>query len=205
MIEKKQIVEAFEFRHACKVFDENKKIPSEEMEFLFECANLSPTSFGMEQHRILHIQDEALKARLRPACWDQAQITSCSDLVVLKAVTQCVKPNSEYVEQMFQRRGLSLEHTQAYMQRYESFLSDKDIECWAQKQCYITLANMMSVAAMRGIDSCAIEGFEIQAVEEILQIETQKERVAVILALGYRVDAQPPKYRLGCDTIVQKV
>jgi len=205
MIEKEQILKAFKFRHACKIFDESKKIPEDEMEFLLECANLSPTSFGMEQHRILHIKDESLKAKLKPACWDQEQITSCSDLLVLKAIIDEIKPNTQYVKQMFARRGLSAKHTQAYLKRYESFLSDKDIQCWSQKQCYITLANIMSVAAMRGIDSCAIEGFKIKKVEEILQIDTQKERVAVILALGYRVNPQPVKHRLGTSKIVQKI
>ena len=205
MIDKKKIKDAFTFRHACKAFDEQKKIPKEEMEFLLECANLSPTSFGMEQHRLLHITDKKLKQQLRLACWDQEQITSCSDLIVFKAITADVNPGSKYVKQMFTRRGLQPEHTQAYLKRYEHFLSDKDIECWSQKQCYITLANMMSVAAMRGIDSCAIEGFETKEIEQILEIDTQIERVAVVLALGYRIHKQPQKYRLGIDKIVKQI
>jgi nitroreductase len=205
MVAKEDIVNAFNFRHACKVFDENQKISADEMELMLECARLSPTSFGMEQHRILHIKDEALKAKLRPACWDQAQITSCSDLLVFKAITKDVTPNSEYVKAMFARRGLPQEHTQAYLARYEDFLNDKDIECWSQKQCYITLANVMSVAAMRGIDSCAIEGFETKAVEEILNIDTDTERVAVMVALGYRVNEAGKKFRLEKDRIIKKV
>ena len=106
---------------------------------------------------------------------------------------------------MFNRRGLTLEHTKAYMQRYESFLSDKDRECWAQKQCYLTLANIMSSAAMRGIDSCAIEGFETKKVEEILNFDTKEQRVAVIVALGYRVNEQGQKYRLQKDEIVKEI
>lgn len=205
MIDKKDILDAYNFRHACKVFDKDRKIPQEEMEFLLECARLTPTSFGMEQHRILHIKDESVKKELKPACWDQEQITSCSDLLVLSAITKDVAPNTEYVKQMFNRRGLTLEHTKAYMQRYESFLSDKDIECWAQKQCYLTLANIMSSAAMRGIDSCAIEGFETKKVEEILNFDTKEQRVAVIVALGYRVNEQGQKYRLQKDEIIKEI
>jgi nitroreductase len=205
MVAKEDILNAFHFRHACKTFDKSKTIDNDEMEFLLECARLSPTSFGMEQHRILHIKDKGLREQLRPACWDQDQITSCSDLLVFKAVTKEVMPNSEYVKAMFARRGLPQEHTQAYLKRYEDFLSDKDITCWSQKQCYITLANVMSVAAMRGIDSCAIEGFETKAVEDILNIDTGTERVAVMVALGYRVNEAGKKYRLEKDRIIQKV
>lgn len=205
MITHEEILQAFNFRHACKVFDENKKIPRDEMNFLLECARLSPTSFGMEHHRILHIQNEALKAKLKPACWDQAQITTCSDLLVFKAITKDVMPNSEYVKMIFSRRGLPSDATDAYLKRYEHFLSDKDITCWSQKQCYITLGNMMSVAAMRGIDSCAIEGFETQEVEKILNIDINEQRIAFILALGYRVNEQGKKFRLQTDNIVENV
>ncbi len=203
MIEKEQIIHAYNYRHACKEFDQNRKIREDDMQFLLETARLTPTSFGMEQHRLLHIKDEKLKARLKPACWDQKQITTCSDLIAIKAVTEKVKPGSEYVKSMFGRRGLPEDATQAYLQRYENFLSDKDIECWAQKQCYITLGNMMSAAAMIGIDSCAIEGFETQKVEEILRIDTTKERIAVIVAFGFRINEPGKKYRLDMDELVE--
>ncbi len=205
MVEKQTILDAFYFRHACKVFDQNKKIPSQDMEFLFECARLSPTSFGMEHHRMLHVQDESIRQKLKPACWDQNQITTCSDLVVFKAITEDVKPDSAYVRQMFERKNLGEEATRAYLKRYEHFLSDKDVECWATKQCYITLANMMTAAAMREIDSCAIEGFETKEVEDILNIDTSRERVAMIGAFGYRVDEQPKKYRLNKDELITKM
>ena len=39
---------------------------------------------------------------------------------------------------------------------------------WASKQTYIALGNMLTGAAMLGIDSCAIEGMEYAAVEKIL-------------------------------------
>jgi nitroreductase len=205
VIEKEQIMHAYNYRHACKVFDNKRKIREDDMQLLLETARLTPTSFGMEQHRLLHIKDEQLKAKLQPACWDQKQITTCSDLVAIKAVTDKVKPGTEYVKSMFSRRGLPEDATQAYLQRYEHFLSDKDIECWAQKQCYITLGNMMSAAAMIGIDSCAIEGFETKEVENILNIDMAKERIAVIVAFGFRVNEPGKKYRLDMKDLVEVI
>jgi len=67
---------AMHFRHACKIFDENQKINDEEMRYILEAGHTSPSSFGMEGWKFLVITNEALKAKLRPVCWDQVQVTS---------------------------------------------------------------------------------------------------------------------------------
>ena len=44
----KTFMEAMDFRHACKVFDETKKITDEDMNYILEVGRKSPSSFGME-------------------------------------------------------------------------------------------------------------------------------------------------------------
>ncbi|WP_200762915.1 NAD(P)H-dependent oxidoreductase [Nitrosophilus alvini] len=204
---KEQFLKAMYFRHACKVFDETKKIPKDDFEYILECGRLSPSSFGMEHWRFLVITDENLKKRLKPVCWNQAQITTCSHLVVIKAQKEILKPDSDYVRKMFERRGLPEDMTKAYIQKYTEFMQEKKDEeklfCWSAKQCYIALANMMTGAAFIGIDSCPIEGFEKEKVENILNIDTKKEEVAVLSAFGYRVQPQPKKVRLSLSEIVE--
>ena len=39
---------------------------------------------------------------------------------------------------------------------------------------------------MEEVDSCPMEGFKKDLIEEILGLDTEKESVAVTLALGYR-------------------
>ncbi|MCG8428482.1 MAG: nitroreductase family protein, partial [Chromatiales bacterium] len=77
------VFEALQFRHACKKFDAEKKIPSDQLNSILECGRLSPSSFGMEPWRFLVIQNPELRKALRKACWDQAQITDSSDVVVI--------------------------------------------------------------------------------------------------------------------------
>ncbi len=45
---KDQFLEMMNFRHACKVFDETKKISDEDFQYILEAARLSPSSFGYE-------------------------------------------------------------------------------------------------------------------------------------------------------------
>jgi Nitroreductase len=70
---KEDILEAFHERHACKLFDDKKKIPKEDFDFLLEIGRLSPSSFGMEHWKFLVITSQDLKEKLRPVCWNQPQ------------------------------------------------------------------------------------------------------------------------------------
>ena len=69
----------------------------------------------------------------------------------------------------------------------------------ASKQCYIPLANMMTGAAMIGIDSCPIEGFNQEVSNKILKedlgIDTSLYGISYMVAFGYRVNEPRPKTR----------
>lgn len=204
----KTFEEAIDFRHACKLFDENKKVSDEDITFILNAGRKSPSSFGMEAWKFLVITNEELKAKLRPACWNQIQITSCSHLVIILAGIESAKPESGIVEKRFTRREMPQEQLDFYMNLYSSHLketlSDDDkLFAWTSKQTYIAAANMMTSAASIGIDSCPIEGFEIDKVEENLKLDKSKYRVSLILPFGYRVNEQSEQLRLEFDEVVE--
>ncbi len=204
---KNAFIRAMHYRHACKLFDEKRKIRESEMEAILEFGRLSPSSFGMEPWRFLVIRDQELKEELKPLCWNQPQITTCSDLVIIKSIIAPLAPGSEYSRMMLSRRDLPKEKIEAYFKIYDDFVTQKlageGLFCWAARQCYIAAANMMTGAAMMGIDSCAIEGFEKEKVEALLNIDPAHEEVALILPFGYRVKEAPEKIRLPLKEIVE--
>ena len=201
-------LKAMDFRHACKIFDENKRITDEQMHYILEVGRKSPSSFGMEGWKFLVITNDALKAKLRPYCWDQVQITSCSHLVVILAAIENVKVESGEVKKRFARRDMPQERVDTYMEIYANHLektlsSDENIYHWTSKQSYIALANMMTSAAFIGIDSCPIEGFEKDKVEEILELDTSKWQVSLLVPFGYRINEQSIQQRLPFDDVVE--
>ena len=199
---------AMGFRHACKVFDESKTISDEEMTYILEAGRRSPSSFGMEGWKFLVITNKELKEKLRPACWDQIQITSSSHLVIVLAAIENVKVESGIPEKRFSRREMSQENLDFYLDLYAKHLApvlstDDNIYCWTARQTYIALGNMMTAAAYIGIDSCPIEGFEKEKVEEILGLNTKKYQVSVIVPFGYRLNAQSEQLRLPFEDVVE--
>lgn len=203
-----KFMEAMDFRHACKVFDENKKISDEDIYTIMESARLSPSSFGLELWKFLVITNDDLKAQLRPFCWDQPQITTSSHLVVILAAIDDAKVESGTVEKRFARWGLDQEKLKFYIDLYANHLgdtlkSDEEIYSWTARQSFIPAANMMTCAAYLGIDSCAIEGYNMEKVEEILGIDTSKYRLSMLLPLGYRVKPAKPRTRLDFNEVVE--
>ena len=204
----KTFMEAMDFRHACKVFDETKKVTNEDMKFILEAGRKSPSSFGMEGWKFLVITNEELKAKIRPVCWNQVQVTSCSHLVIVLAAIDAVKPSSGEVERKFKRREMPQEKLDMYLGLYADHLkqtlsSDENIYAWTAKQSYIALGNMMTAAAIKGIDSCPIEGFEKENLEKILELDTSKFQVACVLPFGYRINEQSTQLREPLENIVE--
>ncbi len=201
-------MQAMTFRHACKKFDPSRTISDGDFQQILEFGRLSPSSFGMEHWRFIVVQTPALRETLRTACGGQAQITDSSHVVVIVAKTAAVKPDSDYVQRMFARRGLPQEAQDAYLGRYAAHQAHEvaplmSTFAWASKQCYIALANMMTGAASLGIDSCAIEGFAKAQVESLLDLDTTQEEVAVLVAFGYRAGAQTPAMRQSLTELVE--
>jgi nitroreductase len=96
----------------------------------------------------------------------------------------------------------------AYIDLYSSHLknslsSDENIYCWTARQTYIAMANMMTAAAVKGIDSCPIEGFEKDNVEKVLNLDTTKHQVSCIVPFGYRVNPQSTQLRQPFSDIVE--
>ena len=205
---KNKFSEAMAFRHACKIFDESKKISDEKMHYILEAGRTSPSSFGMEAWKFLVIMNEELKAKIRPLCWNQPQITTCSHLVIVLAGIENAKPSSGEVEKRFARRPLDKEALEGYVGLYSNHLaeilsSDKNIYAWTARQTYIAAANMMTAAAFEGIDSCPIEGFEKENLEKLLELDTSKYQIAMLLPFGYRINEQSKQLRLDFDEVVE--
>lgn len=203
-----EFMKAMDFRHACKVFDESKKISDADMHFILEVARKSPSSFGMEAWKFLVITNKELKAKLRPLCWDQVQVTSCSHLVIILAGIESLKPESGEVRKRFERREMPQEKLEMYLGLYaqhleETLLSDKNIYEWSARQTYIAAANMMSGAATLGIDSCPIEGFVKDELEKALELDTSKFQVAMVLPFGYRINPQSSQLRRPLEEVVE--
>lgn len=216
-----QILETFEFRHACKQFDPTKKVSPADFRLLLETARLSPSSFGFEPWKFLVVQDQALREKIFPVCWGaQKTLRDASHFVIFLARKKAdTLAGSAYLQRIMDEVQQLAPEVQAGKNQFYANFQKKDFDLladdrylfdWASKQTYIALANMLTSAAWLKIDTCPIEGFDKTALEEILSREGVLDRdrfgVSVMASFGYR--AQEPKRgktRQTVDQVVQWV
>lgn len=217
---KQEILEAFQFRHATKEFDPEKKIAEEDFHFILETGRLSPSSFGFEPWRLLVVQSDELREKIKNTAWGAfSKLPEASHFVVILARTKLdTKYDSAYLQDHFTNvKKLPEEFMAKYLERIEEFQKsdfnllegERPLFDWACKQTYIVLANMMTAAAQIGIDSCPIEGFNFEKMNQLLAdeglLEGGRFGISVMAAFGYRVKDPNPKTRRPMDDIVKWV
>lgn len=218
-ISKQEILEAFRFRHACKEFDAARKISTDDFEFILETARLSPSSFGLEPWKFLVVQNPVLREKLSVHTWGgQKQLPTASHIIVaLMRKSFFMRYDSAYIyrfmrevqkfpEEAAQARTAILEKFQR--QDFDLLESERAMSDWAARQTYLPLANMMTAAALIGVDSCPIEGFEREELEQTLAgelgINIEHWGASYLVAFGYRKgEPTRPKTRQDEDAVIE--
>ncbi|MBS1170787.1 MAG: putative nitroreductase [Burkholderiaceae bacterium] len=216
MLNKQEVLAAFEFRHACKQFDSAKAISADDFQLILEAGRLSPSSFGFEPWRFVVIQNTALREKLKQTVWGaQNSLPTASHYLAILCRKDDMRFDSAYIDHFMREvQHLPEDSVERKRERYRIF-QERDLKLlespralfdWACKQAYIALGNMMTTAALIGIDSCAIEGYDLATTEQILAdagvLDRDKFGLAVMAAFGYRINPQPPKTRQAAKDVI---
>ena len=183
-------LEALQKRYSVKKFDPAKKVSPEILQNILEAGKLSASSLGLQPYKIYVVESDEMLKKLVPAFHNPSQISTCSHLIVIISKKTV---DGSYVDGYFRHisdvREVPVENLDLFRKSVEGYTknqSSSEAEIWAGKQSYIALGNLMFAAALEQVDTCPMEGFKQDVIEEILDIDTEKETVAVTLALGYR-------------------
>jgi nitroreductase len=186
-----ELLKAMEWRYATKVFDATKKIPADVWAALEKILVLTPTSYGLQPYHFLVVQNPAIRAALLPHSWGQKQVVDCSQFVVFTARTEMQEADvTKLIARISQVRGVPAESLNFYR---DMMLGDvvngprgKTAHEWAARQAYIALGNLMTAAAVLGVDACPMEGLAPAEYDKILKLEGSGYKTVVACALGYR-------------------
>jgi nitroreductase len=206
------VLRALRWRYATKVFDPKRKIPADVWSALEECMILSPSSFGLQPYRFLVVQDPALREQLLPHAWNQRQIVDASHLVVFAVRTSVTEGEIDrFLDRIVEVRGVPRESLASYRSMMTGMLLDPAFQPmavhWAARQAYLALGNLLTAAAVLGVDACPIEGFVPAEFDRILKLPEEGLTSVVCCALGYRDPndkyAHLPKVRAPREQLVQ--
>jgi nitroreductase len=187
----KQLLEALEWRYAVKQFDSTKKISEDVWSAIEKSLILTPSSYGLQPWKFYVIEDAELKKKLKPVSWNQPQIEQCSHLVVFAALQKVDETYvKNFIDSIQKTRGVPRDSLKAYE---EMMIGDvvkgprsQMVSQWTARQCYIALGNLMTSAALLGVDACPMEGIDTSKYDEILGLSSTAYRSVVACPLGYR-------------------
>ncbi|AEJ18915.1 nitroreductase family protein [Gracilinema caldarium] len=198
------ILSAMERRYACKRFNPTQKIAAQDLDLILEAGRLAPSSFGLEHWHFFVSREQAMLNCFYEACFSQENIRTCAALITIAVRTApAYHPESDFVRSRAERfPGGYPVFIEEYRSYWEFLTQSGAVEAWARSQGYIAAANMMTMAASLGIDSCAIEGYKEEAVLAILDLPRRDWRISLLLPLGYRDEPIREKIRMPKESII---
>lgn len=208
----KTIINALNWRYAVQKFNPNKKVDAKDIDTILEAARLAPSSFGTEPWQFIVVENEKIRKRLFEEASPQAKVIDAPYFVVIasrKGKKEQIA--SERVDRTAKITGAPKEKLEGLHSTIAGFvgsLSDSDFSTWAENQTYIALGVMVEAAALLGIDSGPMTGFDHDKFDEILGLSQKNLRSVSAIAFGYRGDdpaAERPKVRRSFDDVVTRI
>lgn len=207
------LLEQLNWRYATKQFDPAKKISADLWATLEKVLVLSPSSYGLQPYRFLVIENPALRAALKTHSWGQSQITDASHLVVFARKQKITEQDiGAFLQLTAQTRGIDVTLLNGYRNVMVGDLVKGPrsiwVAEWAARQAYIAFGNLMTSAALLGIDACPLEGLDPAKYDEVLGLQSQGFATVCACALGYRAAgdkyASLPKVRFPVGELIRK-
>ena len=208
------LIEALQWRYATQKFDVTKTIPAETWTALEHALVLSPSSIGLQPWKFFVVTDPAVKARLRPAAWNQSQVTDCSHFVVFVVRKNLGAEHVDrHLERMVEVRGVARDTLNRFgemaVKNLETARAEGRLDTWQTHQVYIALGSFIASAAVLGVDTCAMEGFEPAKFDEVLGLTGSEYATVVACAAGYRASDDPralhKKVRFKTDDVIVRM
>ena len=202
---------ALNWRYATKSFDSGASIPAAHWQTLLDSLRLAPSSFGLQPWKFIVIDDPSLRESLREHSWNQPQVTDADRMVVLTARTNLNQEEIErWIHFLADTQGTPREALDGLHKVLSGFVAGMDQanrHDWCVRQTYLALGQLMTSAAVLGIDTCPLEGIDPAAYDAVLGLTESGYSTAVVCTLGYRDSddkyAAMPKVRYPADEVIE--
>lgn len=197
------IIDSLNWRYATKAFDTSKKLTDEQVNFVKEAMRLTPSSYGIQAWKFVEVVTPEIREQIKAVGWGQSQYTDASNLFAICTYTE---PNSKseelvqaYIEDIAGVRDVETDSLEGYKGMMVNAVNNGNTSgdpsytpYWLDNQAYIVVGQVLTACAIAGIDSCAMEGFDIKKVNEILGLDELGLRIKCFVCVGYR--AEDDKY-----------
>lgn len=183
------LIEDLNWRHATKAYDPTKKVSDENINKILEAARLAPTSSGLQQFRIIVIENKEVRKKLVPGSLNPDCMVDCSHVLVWAAWDEYTPERIDAIyDRTTEERNLPQGRFSSYTNELKKMFAKqpkKEHFIHAAKQSYIGLGMAIAQAAELKIDSTPAEGFDNEMVDKVLELEKRGLKSVCLLYIGY--------------------
>ncbi|WP_026958147.1 nitroreductase family protein [Aliagarivorans taiwanensis] len=185
-----QLKTALEQRYSTKQFDPANPAPQDKIDTLLDTLCLAPTSINSQPWHLFVVTNQAQKARMAKAAWDanKGKFQDASHVLLFCAKTNFGKAEIRAIEELVAqvRGGEVNEQRVEMMTNYVNSMSHEMRIEWLKRQVYLVFGQCMLSAALLEMDSCPIEGFLPEQMDDALELHDKGLTSVVAVAIGQR-------------------
>jgi len=190
-------------RRTIRVYDEDVKIPREEMLEMIQKATRAPSSLNLQPWRFVVVDSEEGKAKLRPLVrWNTTQNDTSSAMVLLFGDLQCYEYGEEIYDKAVAEGKMSKqerdEQLAEIIPEYKSFPKEK-MKKAVRLDSNLAAMQFMLVARSHGYDTGPIGGFEYGELAEAFGLDKERYVPVLILAVGKAAETVEETVRLDAE------
>jgi nitroreductase len=211
IISPRHLLGQLHWRYAVKQFDATRKIKPEIWTALEDALVLTPSSGGLQPWAFIVVDDPAVREKLVPASYGQVKVKEASHLIVFAARQNFSEADVDaHIRRTAEVQGNTVESLAPFRNSLVGAIvkgMDKTaLDAWAGRQVAIALGNLLTSAALLGIDACPMEGFVPAQYDAILGLAEKRLGAVAICTLGYRAAADAfavlPKVRFPKEQVL---
>ncbi|MGA1116591.1 MAG: nitroreductase family protein [Opitutales bacterium] len=179
------VKETIEARRSVKHYDPDHVMPEEDLAELIRLTKLAPSSFNMQNYRILVVRDAEVRQQIRAAAWDQPQVTDASVLFILCAdlTAHQENPSTYWAHAPQEVQDILGPMIQPFYEGKDTLIRDE-----AMRSSALAGMTLMLAAKDMGYDSCPMIGFDGKKVAELINLP-QHYALSFMIPVGKQ--AQP--------------
>ncbi len=174
------IIEAIESRRSIKHYDPDHVMPEKDLAELIRLTKLAPSSFNMQNYRLVVVRDPDLREKICAAAWNQAQVKDASVLFIICAdlESHLADPDIYWSHAPQEVQDILGPMIKGFYEGKGALIRDE-----AMRSAALAAMTLMLAARELGYDSCPMIGFDPQAVGELIKLPST-HTIGLMLPVG---------------------
>ena len=175
-------------RRSVREFDENYKIPRDEMLQIIKESTEAPSSVNLQPWRFVVVESQEGKDKLRPLIrFNQRQNDTSSAMIIIFGDMKCYEKTEEIysraVEKGFMTEDVKEQMEEAILPAYTG-ASKQKMNDIVKIDSSLAAMQMLLVARAHGYETCVIGGFEEDVIAEEFGLDKERYVPVTIVAIG---------------------